>query len=272
MIKRICQHCNKEYETFPSIKPKYCSMKCAGEAKKRGQFVACAQCGKEFWKFKSKPDRRYCSRSCAITARNLTDANPAYHRDITGENNPMYGVKRCGTDNPMYGRRKDKAPQWNGGRKIRKDGYILVIARDDHPYPAYTKPSGTKYILEHRRVVEQSLGRYLEPQEVVHHIDGNPSNNQIDNLQIFTNQIEHIAIGHGKDLDSITNDPKYAQYLWSAKWQHKREQALKQASYKCEMCGSATNRLNVHHTTYEHVYDEAPEDLTVLCSRCHPKA
>jgi len=171
-------------------------MKCAGEAKKRGQFVACAQCGKEFWKFKSKPDRRYCSLSCALTARNLTDANPAYHRDISGEKNPMYGSRRYGADNPMYGRRKSKTPHWKGGRKVRKDGYVLIVAPDDHPHPAYTKPSGTKYILEHRHIMEQYLDRYLDPQEVVHHIDGDASNNTIENLRLFSNQSDHISNGH----------------------------------------------------------------------------
>lgn len=37
---------------------------------------------------------------------------------------------------------------------------------------------------EHRVVVEQSIGRRLEPWEVVHHKDGNPSNNAIDNLEV----------------------------------------------------------------------------------------
>jgi len=37
---------------------------------------------------------------------------------------------------------------------------------------------------EHRVIVEQSIGRRLEPWEVVHHKDGNPSNNAIDNLEV----------------------------------------------------------------------------------------
>ena len=37
---------------------------------------------------------------------------------------------------------------------------------------------------EHRVIVEKSIGRKLEPWEVVHHIDGNPSNNAIENLQV----------------------------------------------------------------------------------------
>lgn len=37
---------------------------------------------------------------------------------------------------------------------------------------------------EHRVIVEQSIGRRLDPWEVVHHKDGNPSNNAIDNLEV----------------------------------------------------------------------------------------
>jgi hypothetical protein len=134
-----------------------------------------------------------------MTARNLTDKNPSFSKDISGSRNPMYGRGRFGPDNPAYGKRKDAATgRWKGGRKIRKDGYILVVAPDDHPYPAdYMKASGLKYILEHRHVMEQHLGRYLTPEEVVHHKDGDPSNNDLPNLQLFASQKDHIHIGHG---------------------------------------------------------------------------
>lgn len=37
---------------------------------------------------------------------------------------------------------------------------------------------------EHRVIVERHIGRRLDPWEVVHHKDGNPLNNAIENLQI----------------------------------------------------------------------------------------
>ena len=110
----------------------------------------------------------------------------------------MYGRGKSGSDNPMFGKIKDKAPRWTGGRKKRKDGYVMIVAPDNHPYPSYIKSSGTKYILEHRHVMEQYLGRFLDPSEVVHHIDGDPSNNAIHNLQLFSSQAEHIINGHTK--------------------------------------------------------------------------
>jgi hypothetical protein len=40
--------------------------------------------------------------------------------------------------------------------------------------------------------MEERLGRYLRPEEVVHHIDNNPANNDISNLQLFANNTEHL--------------------------------------------------------------------------------
>ncbi len=106
----------------------------------------------------------------------------------------MFGVNRSGPLNPNYGKRKAASHKWKGGRKIRKDGYVLVVAPDNHPYPSdIHKASGLKYILEHRLVAEQKLGRYLLPTEVVHHIDENPSNNSPENLRVFASQTEHVA-------------------------------------------------------------------------------
>jgi hypothetical protein len=197
MITRVCQHCGKGYETFPSIKPKFCSSACAGAAKVTSAIVPCVHCGETFKRHACRPGRRYCSKSCAMTARNLTDANPAHHRDVSGANNPMYGRGMRGEDNPMYGRRKNLAPRWTGGVRVRPDGYCYAVADDDHPNPAYTNPSGTKYALLHRLVMERHLGRYLTTSEVVHHRDGNPTNNAIENLELFASQADHIRHAHG---------------------------------------------------------------------------
>lgn len=73
---------------------------------------------------------------------------------------------------------------------------------------------------------------------------------------------------------------KYYNYLRSDKWQEKRkavfERALKNANCNnlhgiCERCGYKPWKpiLQVHHLTYERLYDEDLSDLMLVCPRCH---
>ena len=194
-VQITCEHCHKTFSVKASMIHSYrfCSMKCRTEAKT--MIAACHNCGKEFVTYKKAP-AKYCSISCGVSARNRTEQNPSYCRDISGDKNPMFGKKLLGPANGMYGRKGEKSPNWKGGRKNRPDGYIRVVAPPEHPHPC-EECSGTKYVLEHRLVIEQHIGRYLDPTEVVHHIDGNPRNNAIENLRLFANQSEHIREGHG---------------------------------------------------------------------------
>lgn len=196
MIERTCQHCAKTYQTFPSIKPKYCSSTCAGAAKKTGEARNCSVCGSPFYAQPSRIAKRaglYCSKSCHMTARNLTEANPSFHRDVSGANNPMFGKPgHFGAANGMFGRRREACPRWTGGRKVRKDGYTLIYL-DAHPSLPGGQPG---YVLEHRLVAEQTIGRHLTADEVVHHLNEDPSDNRPENLQVMT-QSEHAKLHFG---------------------------------------------------------------------------
>jgi 5-methylcytosine-specific restriction endonuclease McrA len=61
---------------------------------------------------------------------------------------------------------------------------------------------------------------------------------------------------------------EYEAYIHSAKWERRREWALRFWGYRCAICFSANN-LEVHHRTYERLGDEIITDLIVLCDDCH---
>lgn len=82
--------------------------------------------------------------------------------------------------------------QWVCGRRIDMDGYVLVTVPYDHPYARQRSNRRQKIIFEHRLVMEYKLGRYLEPQEVVDHIDGLTLHNHPSNLRLFENNAAHL--------------------------------------------------------------------------------
>ena len=61
---------------------------------------------------------------------------------------------------------------------------------------------------------------------------------------------------------------RYRVWLGTDQWQYRRHQALERDEYRCQNCGSHA-QLVVHHQSYDHVGDEWPQDLIVLCRECH---
>jgi len=78
-----------------------------------------------------------------------------------------------------------KNPAWKGGIKKDSLGYVYVY-KPEHPRAVQN------YVRRSHLVVEEFIGRYLKPNEIVHHIDFNKSNDNINNLMIFKSNREHI--------------------------------------------------------------------------------
>jgi hypothetical protein len=68
------------------------------------------------------------------------------------------------------------------GRVFTSGGYVLIHLPDDDEFSSMRTVSG--YVLEHRLVMAQALGRLLLSTETVHHINGNPADNRLENLQL----------------------------------------------------------------------------------------
>lgn len=82
-----------------------------------------------------------------------------------------------------------KNPNWKGGRVRSKWGYILIVC-PDHPYAS----KRDHYVREHRLVMEKEIGRYLLPEERVHHKNGKRDDNRVENLELYDNQSSHMKI------------------------------------------------------------------------------
>lgn len=87
------------------------------------------------------------------------------------------------------GLRGKDCPNWKGGRTKTYHGYISISLRG-HPYAH--KQSGR--VLEHRLVMEQYLGRYLLPTEIIHHINGIRDDNRIENLRLIQTEKKHRGL------------------------------------------------------------------------------
>lgn len=69
-------------------------------------------------------------------------------------------------------------------------------------------------------------------------------------------------------LPPIVRTERYREYLKSDQWLHRRDLVLERDQYKCQacLCNKATQ---VHHLTYNHVYEEFMYELTSVCESCH---
>jgi len=72
------------------------------------------------------------------------------------------------------------------GGHINKHGYVII------------KADG-KIRTQHKYILERYLGRNLQPNEVTHHIDGNKTNNNINNLVVMTKK-QHDMLHNGKKI------------------------------------------------------------------------
>jgi hypothetical protein len=78
------------------------------------------------------------------------------------------------------GTRLENNPSWKGGAYL-KNGYRYVLVPRDHPL--YRK-AAKGYVLEHRLVMSDAVGRPLRSDETVHHINGDCLDNRLENLQL----------------------------------------------------------------------------------------
>ena len=110
-------------------------------------------------------------------------------------------VKRGYAKKYPDGRFGEKAGNWQGGRRVAPGGYVYIYT------PGHPRATKAGYVMEHRLVMEEQLGRTLESNEVIHHKDGDKKNNVPENLEVLTRS-EHVSVHFdaAKDLHQANKE------------------------------------------------------------------
>lgn len=180
-----CKNCGKVFE-YSSENQLHCSTQCKVEynrknpslAGRKGPIVKCEKCGKDFKSWRSDKLSKFCSSECSPQGRvakkesSICQTCGVLFRRYGGGKDAKFCSREC------YIKSNPKEPTLQG--------YILMY---DNEYS--DRESGQ--VFEHRLVMGKSLGRKLEPWETVHHINGDRSDNRIENLQLRSGK-------HGKGV------------------------------------------------------------------------
>ncbi len=150
-----CEFCEKEFTAkrrkASELFQKFCSWKCRGLSRRKRSVRTCKKCSTVF------------------------EIKDCHGKGTKGN----FCSKKCSWDYD----RKNYDTKW-----VQPCGYVMVNIPPDHPLYIARKARGIRNALirEHRLVMEKSLGRYLLPNENVHHKNGIRHDNRIGNLELWT--------------------------------------------------------------------------------------
>lgn len=154
----------------------------------------CLACGNEV----TNPIKavRYCSKSCARkhAPRKRSGPTPTVRIAKTCPNCLIEFITRwehqecCCRSCARALRAKRFGPgNWKGGVNRLNTGYLKELAKG---HPAADKAG---YVMQHRLVLEKSLGRYLGRDEHVHHKNGIRDDNRIENLELWSGRKDPLG-------------------------------------------------------------------------------
>jgi hypothetical protein len=103
---------------------------------------------------------------------------------IANTSRPQFGEYRGYPQRYLHGHHsrgkiREQSTRWKGGRNLTGQGYWRLYL------PLHQSANKSGYVFEHRLVWETAHGQQVPNGCVVHHKDGNKTNNAIDNLELL---------------------------------------------------------------------------------------
>lgn len=222
----VCDYCHKTIFITTAqrdrSKHQFCDSNCYKEYTKMDQVkLICAICGKDIYRKKSyvdnmvHPENATCSRACCAQLRKTI---------YKGEGNRQYGL--TGSKNASW--KSDSRYEYD-------DNKYKLIRVEDHPFRSQAnfvpehRLIAEKYLLNENNSIEINGKLYLKPECVVHHIDLNKKNNDVNNLYVFENESLHTLFHNlykTKRVESLEEffdyyKNMYVNKLYSYEWLYK---------------------------------------------------
>ena len=146
----------------------------------------CLVCRKEKLRYQSHAHLQTCGQKCKGLLKSL--------KHIEKASRPC---KICGD---IFVPKHNKSPGiYCSYACMARDKIKPIIVRSGYRYmylPSHPMAAKQGYFAEHRFVIEQSIGRYLDRKEVVHHINHKKDDNRLENLILFASTGLHHAKCH----------------------------------------------------------------------------
>lgn len=111
--------------------------------------------------------------------------------------------------------KKGNKSHWKGGIWIKSDGRTMIYM------PSHPNATKRGYVYRYRLEMEQKIGRLLNKNEIVHHINGKCSDDRPENLDLMI-QSKHASIHSKKHTQESIMKMSLIKKEW---WRRQKEKS-----------------------------------------------